>query len=295
MIGHRLKKIKQRLIGGFYKLKTGYRYIPTFAVIELTKHCNAKCSFCPREYIDEHGDMPIETFKEIVDAMPFVTEILPQGVGEPLLYPNLIEAIKYAKKKRKRVLFYTNASLLDETMALALLESELDEIRFSVDAMDEDTYLKMRGKLSWDKVLSNILKFQELKDSGGYKTKTVVRMVKNRVNQDSIDEIKTFWESRVDEVGIQNEVSLLLPTDELWVEADGPKECPRIDSEVVIDFKGRILFCCEDWFSQYPVADISEGILSVFNSSKMNSVRGAMKLGYRIPALCEKCEKMRSL
>ena len=66
--------------------------LPTLEV-ELTNLCNAKCSMCPREKIPGFGNMSEATFQKLTEFVKsFPCEgIIIQGIGEPSIYPNLIE------------------------------------------------------------------------------------------------------------------------------------------------------------------------------------------------------------
>jgi len=87
---------------------------PRHLFIETTAACNLGCEYCPREKIKNHMDYGL--FTKIVDEASthgprsFSLHLF----GEPLLYPKIIEAIKYIKDKNSRhvVLLTTNGTLL---------------------------------------------------------------------------------------------------------------------------------------------------------------------------------------
>ena len=88
---------------------------PRHIFIETTANCNLSCEYCPREKIKE--DMDFELFKSIVDEAShygprsFSTHLF----GEPLLYPRIIEALEYIKKKNRKhtILLTTNGTVLN--------------------------------------------------------------------------------------------------------------------------------------------------------------------------------------
>ena len=105
---------------------------PRHIFIETTANCQLSCSYCPREKRQDNMDFSL--FKSIVDEC---TEHGPRSFslhlfGEPLLYPDILEAIGYIKKKDKRhtVLLTTNGILLNK-FADSLMALGVDRIIWS--------------------------------------------------------------------------------------------------------------------------------------------------------------------
>ena len=88
--------------------------------IDLTTKCNYRCTFCILS--DDklpNNDMPIETFKNIVDQIKdegSVNSIYLHFFGEPYLYPNIIEAIQYVKAQGMVSSLATNGSLFNRNL-----------------------------------------------------------------------------------------------------------------------------------------------------------------------------------
>ena len=68
------------------------------------------------------------------------------GVGEPMLVKDLPRMIRHLKDRGTYVLFNTNGTLLQQKKFQGLIDCGLDELRVSLDAADRATYLKVRGK-----------------------------------------------------------------------------------------------------------------------------------------------------
>ena len=76
--------------------KTKLVSYPKYAQIEPTNRCNQKCIFCPRneeKYDSPIGDMSFENYKKIVDQIPGLTDIQINGLGEPLLNPDIYKIV----------------------------------------------------------------------------------------------------------------------------------------------------------------------------------------------------------
>lgn len=105
---------------------------PRHIFIETTANCQLSCEYCPREKRNEHMDWNL--FKEIVDEC---SQYGPRSFslhlfGEPLLYPRILEAIKYIKdtNKKNTVLLTTNGVILNK-FSEELFQLKVDRIIWS--------------------------------------------------------------------------------------------------------------------------------------------------------------------
>ena len=105
----------------------------------ITDDCNMNCKMCPIHYVGterEHADF--DTFKRIVDQLNGTEEISLVGLGEPLFYPMIVDAIKYCKSKGLIAKVTTNGLLLNNDERLKqLILSGLDTISISIDAIKD--------------------------------------------------------------------------------------------------------------------------------------------------------------
>jgi len=75
---------------------------------------------------------------------------------------NLPEMIRYLKARGVYTLFNTNGTLLTPRKQRELIETGLDELRVSLDAADAKTFLAVRGKNFFDRIVRNISGFTKL-------------------------------------------------------------------------------------------------------------------------------------
>ncbi|MCX8064778.1 MAG: radical SAM protein [Candidatus Hydrogenedentes bacterium] len=144
---------------------------PTVLQIEPTNRCNLKCIMCPHgcEKMTEYHDLEITRFKEIVDEIykyGFLRGVHIQGLGEPLLYRNLIEAIGHCKKRNLETYFNTNLTILTRDLAEELVEIQHNKIAVSLDTVSSNTYKWIRrGGKAYDleRVLNNMKMLAEVK------------------------------------------------------------------------------------------------------------------------------------
>jgi MoaA/NifB/PqqE/SkfB family radical SAM enzyme len=96
---------------------------------------------------ETEGDMTEETFAALEPVFRNLEALVLNGVGEPLLDSRLEDFIARAKKlmpTESWVGFQTNGMLLDERRGASLVEAGLDRICISVDALNPDTFRKIR-------------------------------------------------------------------------------------------------------------------------------------------------------
>lgn len=265
---------------------------PIHLWLEVTNKCNSNCVFCGREYIDKPCDMDFSLFKKIIDSCSSAETVQTQGIGEPLLYPHIVEAVSYARRSGKKVEFYTNASLLDLDMAQRLLDAKLSKIVFSVDEINGVRYEMLRRGLKWEIVLNNIKRFIKIRDKGGYETEAIVRVTRTKENSSRIQKITKFWKEIVGAVSVMPEI-YIPPPDMLrknpFLSGD-PISCHRVWEHLSVKSDGTLILCCQDRFKVYPMGNVGkESVLATFNGKRFMAARWSLVSGKNHPTLCDYC------
>jgi hypothetical protein len=134
---------------------------PVCLYLEVTNRCNLLCETCPRtfEELEPPADMSWALFTKIVDQVPDVARVVLHGVGEPMLVKNLPKMIRYLKDRGTYVLFNTNGTLLNPKKFQEIIDTGLDELRVSLDAADRKSYLAVRGKDFFNRIVRDVGKF----------------------------------------------------------------------------------------------------------------------------------------
>src|ERR1700740_2471055 len=142
---------------------------PVCLYLETTNRCNLLCTTCPRTYeeLEPPADMSWELFTSIVDQLPGLQRAVLHGVGEPMLVKNLAKMVRYLKDRGTYVLFNTNGTVLNEKNGRALIDAGLDELRVSLDAANARSYVAVRGKDYFKRILRNVRAFRELQQREG--------------------------------------------------------------------------------------------------------------------------------
>jgi MoaA/NifB/PqqE/SkfB family radical SAM enzyme len=142
---------------------------PVCVYLETTNRCNLLCTTCPRTYaeLEPPADMSWELFTSIVDQIPDLQRAVLHGVGEPMLVKTLPRMVRYLKDRGTYVLFNTNGTVLNERNGRALIEASLDELRVSLDAANAKSFLAIRGKDYFGRILKNVRAFRNLQEREG--------------------------------------------------------------------------------------------------------------------------------
>ena len=137
-------------------------YDPLWIHIECINDCNLNCIYCGHPN-NAASKMSLESFKYLVDSLPKLKHVDLTPYGEPFLNPQFLDMVEYLRRRNIGVSFDDNFTLLSERDINALIKLEVDTISISLDAANKETYIKLRGKDYFDRIVDNIDLFQELK------------------------------------------------------------------------------------------------------------------------------------
>lgn len=135
--------------------------LPREIQLEVTGACNLRCRMClvryrpPLERVA--GSMSFEEFRRVIDALPDLHTVTLQGLGEPLLAPDLFRMIDYAAGRGLRVGFNTNGTRLHRRAAERLVDGGLAWLCLSVDGARASTYEAIRDGARFEQVKENAL------------------------------------------------------------------------------------------------------------------------------------------
>jgi radical SAM protein with 4Fe4S-binding SPASM domain len=146
------------------------RQDPVCLYLETTNRCNLLCTTCPRTYeeLEPPADLSWELFTRIVDQIPNLMRAVLHGVGEPMLVKDLPRMVRHLEDRGVYVLFNTNGTVLNARNGRALIDAGLDELRVSLDAANRKSYLAVRGKDYFDRILKNVRAFREMQEREGH-------------------------------------------------------------------------------------------------------------------------------
>ena len=285
---------------------------PLHLDIEVTSYCNLLCPMCPRTHRVEMGKwenrmMKLETFKKIIDegCKKGLRAINLNNFGESLFNKNIIEMIRYAKKKGVLdIMMHTNGTKMDKNLDKDLINSGLDRIIFSVDSISKEIYEKIRVNAKFEDTIKNIKKFynsrRELKSS---KPSIRISMVRMKENDHEAKNFKNFWGDYADEISYtdyRNQDGL----DKVNRYTREKKEnksyaCPALWQRMTINATGEVTACCRDAGKRLKLGQMNgeEGTLTkIWEGEELKKARKLHeeKQAYRIDA-CNGCDHIRGM
>ncbi len=274
---------------------------PDWVQVEINNTCNLNCIMCPREAMTRPlRHMTLAEFQDIAQKVHAagVAHIRLFLLGEPLLHRDLVSMIRYAKQIGiPSVEINTNAVLLDEPAARALIAAGLDEIVFSIDGADAETFEAVRCGASYDEVAANIRGFFRIRgELETPKPRGVIQSILMEPTRDQMHQFVALWQPVADELRIQalrqyHGVEGLSftegsPDDEL-------RPCPALWSYLVILADLTVTPCCTDINGELALGTIADGDIADFwlRNDKLNNLRRLHgRLDFADLALCRSCE-----
>ena len=264
--------LAKKLPSPLYKLASQLYIDETFPrhiFIETCASCNLSCEYCPREKIKENMDFSL--FCRIVDECnshgprSFSLHLF----GEPLLYPHILDAIRYIKEKDSRhtVLLTTNGTLLNKFID-DLLELRVDRIIWS-----------------WRRNNFTPHTIEGLRRVG------MVRLLVEETPQDEFEKWKTF--PRVEIKHLHNYGGQIDTTK--WgikesINGHDRYPCYHLWLAPAIRWNGDFTICCNDPSGLESLGKITTdtGLAHFWNSSNLQLIReGHLKGEYK--GLCKDC------
>jgi molybdenum cofactor biosynthesis enzyme MoaA len=130
-------------------------------LVAVSQRYNLKCPFCTREQGAklDGADLAPEVLAGVLEASTYVPFVGLQGIGEPLMNPDLFRIATEIRKRMPgwgRLALTTNGTLLNRDAAKRLIDGGLNTITFSVDKATKFMYESKRLGANFEKVIANI-------------------------------------------------------------------------------------------------------------------------------------------
>ena len=269
----------------------------TFGVdIEPTNRCNAKCYFCPRDATPHQGLMTLEVFEQSLGRCDELRTKLralgrPElkmslcGLGEPLLNRDTPTFVRRVREEGFDCTMSSNAALLDEPRAHALLEAGLQRIAINVG--DRDADYEEIYKLPFERTRDNVLRFKEL---AGDACEVIIVLVDHRRDREHLESMRKYWADfgmrAFMEYEIMNRGGALFVDHMQFEEYPQSTEarallsarnveavCPTPFAYLFIGFDGQYYLCCSDWKKEVPLGSVADTSFTDVMVAKLEHAR----------------------
>lgn len=272
--------------------------------VELTNHCNQRCTFCPRQELTRPlGFLPRALFERVArECAGRDTMLWLHFLGEPLLHPEAADFVRLARSVGvRRIGLSTNAVSLAGARAEALLDAGLDRLECSMDALDRAGYRAMRGRDHFARVVRNVRAFLALKRARGQSRPIVsIQFLRTPEVEARLAEIVAAWS---DELGPEDFVMTIRPASfggavAVAAPAAGGAArppCPWLFESLMVLQDGTVTMCGADWDARAPLGNLRDASLAeIWQGAEMRRRRAAHLAGrFDEVAPCAACEDWR--
>ncbi len=324
-----MKNTKSVVINGFlqyiifikrvveYTVKRNSLPFPSAFCIQTINACNASCIMCPltqtakKTPILMSDELFEKIIKEIEQEQLKFTYIYLFLQNEPLIDKDIFKKFRLIKKISKGKIktgLVTNGSLFTKGKIREFVQSGLDELIFSIDAVTEKTYKKVRQGLNFKDVLNNIKNVIN-SDFIGY---LAVKFVVQKDNMAELEQFKKYWLSKgipVQITDLRNRSGDLNSFDDIRLDDKNHTFFGDVISFVMrrmirgcstplttfnIMSNGDVILCCDDFNNKLILGNVHElSIKEIWNSKNYKKIREMLFKGEfeKIPA-CRTCSKI---
>ena len=273
---------------------------PMIVNIEPTNRCTLACTICPRRLsgrpeVDLDWDLFLALADEIAANGP-IMKIFLQKDGEPLLHPRIVEMVRVLREKNcaKNISVITNGTVLTEALFSSLAEAGLDDLIISIDTVDPEEYLHLKGVDCLGRVERNVHAAIRLKKEHGWLNPRVkARMVSRKGKEDEVAAFCKKWKDAVDMVDITPYHTWMGSVkDERNYQKGSRYPCSLLWYTGVVNADGKVSPCCIDYNEAGVIGGIQKaGLKGIWNGPRMNVLRMAHLRGnYHKTEICGPCE-----
>lgn len=285
---------------------------PYTVAIDPSNLCNFRCNFCAIQSKEEKLTfkkqlMPLELFKKIIDDLKAFPEKLKvmriNGQGEPLLNPDICEMIQYAKESdvAEYLEMITNGSRLNPDLNQRLINSGINRIRISIEALDAAGYNNIAGtKIDFNQFVDNIRDLHERSGDCEIYCKIVNVAVPSEADR---QRFYTIFGEVCDRIFIDNVIPLWSDFDEINTVTDiltegmhgqelkAVRVCPYSFYSLIINSDGDVTACCADWKRKLVFGNLKEESLwEIWTGNKLKAFWIQMLMGNKNKfEMCAKC------
>lgn len=221
--------------------------------------------------------------------------IQPHIQTEPFANSDLKQIIQYCGEKKLSMSIITNGILLNNEWMSFLIEQSEQKITlsFSLDALTQEVYEKVRGNYSLKQIEDGIMYL--LKNRKNKDLRIGVNFVIEEDNKHEKEAFLDKWKYLADAVRIGALVTHDRKTcrmEGLKGQMNSERDCPALYEIMVIDVDGTARVCPLDAFGDTDLGNVfTEGISAVWNGPKLNALREKISSG-QLPEgeFCFGCE-----
>jgi radical SAM protein with 4Fe4S-binding SPASM domain len=286
------------------------RWMPVFAGVELTNHCNLNCPECitgSGKMTRPKGNMSAELFEKIIQqAGPYLYNMNLFFQGEPMMNPEFFLFLQ--KSAGYNTIVSTNGQFLTVEKAEKLAASGLRKLIVSLDGMDEPAYILYRQNGDFQKVVEGIKNVASAIKRSGSPLKLEIQFLVNRHNESQIAAARKFASEvnaklRLKSMQVLDEerAGKWLPSQESFRRYRGENgsftiksrlsnRCLRLWLNPVITWDGKVIPCCFDKNADHILGDLNtQSFSEIWHGKKALQFRQSLFDNRSSIEICRNC------
>ena len=215
--------------------------IPTYIQLEPTVRCNLNCITCTRNKVIgtyKKFDLSLEETDKIISFFPNLNSVKLQGLGEPLLHPQIVPMLERFKQKKIRIWTITNGTLLNSEKYRHILLDYVDDVAISFDSVNKDNFNYLRRGADMDRIIQGIKLLTEERNKRKSNLAVGINFVISHQNYQELDQLHQMAITlKVDYVTVADVENWMIPGEEEFKEsakfvAETRKLSPQIRKKV---------------------------------------------------------------
>lgn len=284
---------------------------PKNALVEVTNGCNHSCIFCKNSNQKRRvTTLTIDSYESFISQATKLglEEVGLYATGEPFMTKNLEEYISIAKKHGvKRVYLTSNGALASLERVIACHQAGLDSIKFSINAVNRESYNLVHGSDDFDNVIFNLNKIKNWIDTSGANLQLLCSCVMIPAFGDISEIHKSLFGKYFEETLYQFSDSqggqAYDLTDDIGVSPHGIfsnygieklsaslKPCPMVWNRYHLTAEGYLTACCVDYELDLVFSTLAnETLEQAWNNQLAQKLRLAHIDGDLEGLLCNQC------
>ncbi|MEW6321002.1 MAG: radical SAM protein [Acidobacteriota bacterium] len=267
---------------------------PSQINVDPTELCNLACTHCPHPAFKASPHYAGRTLdpalnRKLVDEVATDGRGVAQHIrysseGEPLLHTGIFDMVADAvARSGATVSLTTNGTLLNDQRARRLLDTGVHLVDISIDAVDADTYARIRVRGDLGVTRANVRRLIALRRQRAALTRVVVSFIEQPQNAAERDAFVAYWRSQgVDDVVVRRQHSAggsVIPVAALLrgrATAAPRRPCLYPWERIVLTPRGELAFCPQDWEHASAIADFrTTSIAAAWQSAPYRALRHA--------------------
>jgi len=246
---------------------------------------------CIREAVKFDGpNIDLGLFRRLIDeGAGYFRYMSFDGPGETIMNPDAFTMIRYAKSKGTRMVFSTNATLMNSAVMESILDSGLDHIIFSLNGTTREVYASVHGMDHFDAAVANIREFLKRKCETRASTMVTLQMVCLQQTLHQVQDFYRTWRNvpGVNSVRVKKDVVAVerIQTSEVAKRSQRRNACARLwYGPVYIETNGDVYATPGVLYKAPPVGNLWRNSLrEIWNNKTMQAMRRAHVSGDESP------------